>query len=298
MPSRWPPVRGIGERDAETRPPSRLAIALDRAAVTLNNTMSHEESKPRPLRTGRIERLEDARPMLRVDARPGVLHIEHDERAIGGARPKRTKGHGSPRRRGLDRVLDQVEHHLQQLIRVGAHARPVARRFEHHGHAALLRRGGEASDRALGQLRDRYRTQYEISGPRGGEEVLDDRIEAYDLAKNEPDALVALVPRREVAAQVLHAGRDPRQRVAQLVGDAGGEAAERRETVQLANALLHAPQAGEVDERRDGAPDSTFAVTDRCGGDVRRERRAVRPLQAALGPRVHRALFEALEELP
>src|SRR5262249_36605058 len=66
---------------------------------------------------------EDAHLLLRRDARPGVAHLQHRTLAVGP--------HGdvdpAAARRVLERVVDEVQHHAQELRRAAADHEPGRR---------------------------------------------------------------------------------------------------------------------------------------------------------------------------
>src|SRR5205814_4708645 len=125
-----------------------------------------------------------------------------------------------------------------------------------------------ALERAPHRVLERHRVELQAAGMSDLEQILDDPVEALDLAEDELEvlALRALGPER--AGQILDPGADPGERVADLVRDAGGEAPQRGEAVEPASVLLGALEWREVHERGDRAVDAAALVAQERGGEA------------------------------
>ena len=110
------------------RAPRRATLILPPCASTNSRAMA----RPRPLPSTRAlacapaaeERVEDRLALLGRHARPGIDHV--DQRLV--AARAREHRHVAARGRELHRVADQVVDHGAQLLRVGLHGAPTARR--------------------------------------------------------------------------------------------------------------------------------------------------------------------------
>src|SRR5207247_2355654 len=119
----------------------------------------------RPARLRREERLEEVRQRVRRHTGAAVAYLER-----GGTVPvgDRDREHAWPGRlggHGVERVLEQVDQHLAELLTVGAR-RDAVRQLELERHAARLEAGAERLQRRPGQLGQSDRPEPALLSPR------------------------------------------------------------------------------------------------------------------------------------
>ena len=152
-------------------------------------------------------------------------------------------------------------------------------------HAALLRAAARAQLQRAAHASPRAARVAELEPARVGdvEQVLDDAGRGARSRSRMNSRFSAGGPSwPERPRQVLDAGGDAGERVADLVGDARGEAPERGEAVERARVLLGALERRQVDERGDRAVDVAALVAQQRGGEAHRQRRAVAGPQQGL----------------
>ena len=135
---------------------------------------------------------------------------------------------------GLQRVAYEVHQHLDQLLAVAVHAGQVFL----HLHVDLARAEVQVhardGDRALHHLRRRHLVHRQVDGARGGELVhgLERLEQIVDALGPDVDALQE-VRRGALLLQLALDEVDADHHVAQVVGDAGGEAAHGPEPLEV-----------------------------------------------------------------
>ena len=90
------------------------------------------------------------------------------------------------------------------------------------------------------------RVNLEALRPRVGEKRADRRVQALRLAQHDVHQLLLLAAERQLLAQDLDRARHRRQRVADLVRDAGGHLADRREPLLNRRVALELLDRGDV----------------------------------------------------
>src|SRR6267143_170489 len=121
--------RGRRKEDPEAGPPARHAHDLDRSAVALHDPVRHEQAQAGALRARRVERLEEVRHVLRLDADPGIRNLD-----LHARRRRVPDGAGSDRHfpavaHRLHGVLDDVQDHLEKLVGIGQDLGPMIGTF-------------------------------------------------------------------------------------------------------------------------------------------------------------------------
>ena len=174
-------------------PPSRGRVARRRRRAARRCVFTSASPSPMPLRLGGDERLEQAAPRRRVDARPGVL-----DRRSRPRRPRDAPRDAPPRPSATpacDGVLDQVHEHLPELDRVPLHRRQRVEALD----ARRSRRPGARTDsrarRPASVERDALARERPVADH--VEQVGDDPVGDAELLADAVDVLLgALVARR------------------------------------------------------------------------------------------------------
>ena len=171
-----------------------------------------------------------------------------DRHHTGGFFPTLVGARGDldPAARGarLDGVQDDVHQHLLHLRLVDRHEGQgrIAHAGDHHAAPARFRveQAYDLSDELV-QI-----GRFDLRGRRAGEgqEVVDEPADALDLAEREVTEGGAELLVAETLGQELDERADGDQGVADLVGDAGGERAERGEPVGAREQLVRPHQVG------------------------------------------------------
>ena len=114
----------VGEADPESGAAGWRLLDMDRPLVGLDQTADDEQTQARSAGAAMFPELgEHARPDLLVDT--GTFVVDDDLSATPGRRPDRDLDVALT---VLDGVLDQVGHHLSQLVAVDPDLRPARRR--------------------------------------------------------------------------------------------------------------------------------------------------------------------------
>ena len=217
--------RGRGRKAHAERCPLPRPVALDRdgAAVQLDQ-MSHDREPeaeaamtPRRGRVGLPEALEHVGQQLRTDAPAVVADLDRDEPALAH------DVHLDPAARfsELDRVGDQVPHHLLQAVRITRHVR--LRRREPQLQPHTLRVGGRTHrfDRRLDNRPQLGWTHRESQLPRDDardvEEIVDQLHQAAATALDGIERAALLVGIETAGADHRRPREDRHERGAQLV---------------------------------------------------------------------------------
>ena len=251
-----------------------------------------ESPMPSPSRLGRIERLEDLRGALRVEARARIAHLdEHRVRAVAAGDDRELAGAVADRAHGVDRVEDEVEQHLLQLHPVALHPRQSLGELGAQHDAVTP----DFVRRELDHLRD---LEVDVDEVLARRLALHERPDPADDLARAPavggDALER-APRLRGLGRV---GREPArarrrvrhhraQRLVDLVRDRGGQFAQRRQPrhvgklrpgdlqviVFRAHDLLR--ELALADIARERQVEELAALPERAGADLDREDRAV-----------------------
>ena len=179
------------------------------------------------------ERIEDLRLHVFRHARPIVGDLEHDRVAIEvvpGADDERAAAVRADH--GLLGVDDQVEQHLLNLMRIGERLRQAGgERLDGRDvvDALLVRAQRQRFANHLIEVDHRARR---VALAREGQQVADDLGGALRLAEDGLEAAARVVVGGPLR-QTLGPGEDGRERVVELVRDAGDRLTERRELLGL-----------------------------------------------------------------
>ena len=209
-------------------PLRRVVLHADVAVVIGDDPRDDRETEAGPLGLRREVRLEDPPPVLGRDAHPVVGDLEADalERRIPGAAhhhpPAALAATAALDRR--DRVVDQVGERPADLLAVDLDGRQagIELRVEGDVLGAVVARDGVGDDAVqVAGLGVRRRK------PREVRELVDQQLEAVDLAGDGVDAFVEDLDvvgirggaRPEAAPDALRRELDRRERVLDLVGD-------------------------------------------------------------------------------
>ena len=233
--------RDHGQLDAEFRPAPRLALDRDRPAVLLDDPLAEREAESRPLpaRLRREEGLEDPRPDLGRNPRPGVADLEPHPVPLA-VEPCRDR-EPARRRHGAHRVLgihDEVHQHLVESVGIRPEDGQVLGEVEDDLHVARPQLVAEKLDRLPNHVVESDLAALGRVLAREGKEVADDADAAIGGGVNLLGALHEGAARLTLSKEVGLTD-DHRERVVQLVGDARQERAHRREFLGL-NELLGA----------------------------------------------------------
>ncbi len=142
---------------------------------------------------------------------------------------------------GFETIEDQVEHHLLELHPVAAHAREVGSELQAHRHVA--------QDRIASQEpRDLPDDRVEVERHELGLALLDQRAQAvdhgggplvvrHDITQDPAHALEIHDLGSDEALGRLRVAKDRRQRLAELVGQRGGELAQSGDPADVGQLL-------------------------------------------------------------
>ena len=183
---------------------------------------------------GREERIEDLRLQILGDARAIVVDLEND-RFLVGIVPGADDEHAPSVRREhrLLRVDDEVEQHLLDLVAVGEHLRQAGGERIDDGDVrdALLVRAQR--ERFAHDLVDVHHGARRLPLARERQKVADDPRGALRFAEDRLEPAAERRIERRLLRQPLGPAQDGRQRVVELVRDAGDGLAERRHLLGL-----------------------------------------------------------------
>ena len=201
----------------------------------LHDRVSDRQPEARPLADilGREERIEDLRLHVFGHARPIVGDFEHDRVAIEvvpGADDERAATVRADH--GLFGVDDEVEQHLLDLMRIGERlGESGGKRLDGHDvvDALLVRAQRQRFADHLVEI-DHGARRVALAGE--GQQVADDLGGALRLAEDGLEAAARVVVGRPLR-QAFGPGEDGRERVIELVRDAGNCLPEGRELLGL-----------------------------------------------------------------
>src|SRR3989440_1316327 len=211
------------EPHLESRPPGRSIRDADAPPVRLDDELGHVEAHAHaPVAFGGYERLEDLLLQLPGDTRAFIFHCE--DYIVRVARSLNRNPPGTLG--GLQGVADQVYQHLDQLLAVAVDAGQVVLHLHVDLAGAEVQVHARDGDRALHHLRRRDLVHGEVDDARGGELVhgLEGLEQVVDALRPDVDALQQ-VRRGALLLQLALDEIDADHHVAQVVRDAGGEAA-------------------------------------------------------------------------
>ena len=237
-----------------------LAFDLDAAAVGGDDAVADREAEAGadPLGLGGEEGLEG--PAQHLGRHPGPV--------VGDREP-----HGVVRRLGpelepplaralLERLLGvdhQVGDDLVQLVGVAIDRRQAGRHVHHQPHAARAQRVAGELQGTLDRGREVDRAEARGLLPRHGEEALDDPGAALGRGVDAL-GLLARLPAARPAAHERGVADHDRERVVELVRDAGQQRAERSQLLRL---VQRVPLALDLGLGRPLRPEVDDAVHDR-----------------------------------
>ena len=161
---------------------------------------------------------------------------------------------------------------LVEVFRIRLDGRAVAGVLAPDGDALGLELVRVELEHTVEQLGQAHELEGEAGGPRELEQPLDDGVDALELVRHhalEPLAEALVV---ELAGHEPREGAERRERVLDLVGEAGGQGAEGGETVGAPELLLELAQHGDVAEHADHAEVLALATAEGRGAHLDRQR--------------------------
>src|SRR5439155_25397429 len=216
------------QQDRERRA-AGSALAFDGPAVLRNERLREREPEPGPAFAPGYERIEDAVADRIRDARSVVLDQQCKRQPMSPPRERhvtRDAGDdpdpriGSRARERLRGVADDIEHGLLQLLRIGIEFRKAGVEIEMKRDVRKLRlHDAFDAHEDLVDVRAPIRRQ-----PMGGEEPVDERLQAIGLAYDHLRVLDQWRP-VELAFEQLRRAANAAQRVLDLVREAPDELA-------------------------------------------------------------------------
>jgi hypothetical protein len=262
---------GRWQEHVERRAATSGGVDLDGTAVVLHDALADRETEPRTeaRRLGREERIEDPRQQLARDPTPGVADREPYTSVVGlGDRDADLVGVRRAVGDRVRRIDDQVEHDLQEP-RLATEHQAIAGVVAYHPRALpdLVRRHRE---RRVGHRGQCDRLAHRVVGAREPSEPTDD---LGDAARAVLRSAERGVERRAVGVvEGTHLGDPPSregearrhvgERVVDLVRDAAGERAERRELAADHQLLLQLPRLRDVLRRPHDLPRRTIRAAE------------------------------------
>ena len=208
---------------------AELGVAFQRAPVFFDDARGDGQAQAGAFLFGGEEGVEHPLPHLGHDALAGVAHLEDDHRvgAPRGARGARADAQGD-RAAGfhaLDPVLNQVDEHLLDLVRV--HPQPdIGHGLEVEPDGGLLQLGSKQRAHAGEQAVGRDGEEPRFGRARELEEILHDPFQAQDFVADHLGVLVRGRIRDEVLLQAVQPHVDGREGIADFMGHAGRERAQ------------------------------------------------------------------------
>ena len=221
----------------------------------------------------------------------------HDDAAVGPAGSQRETAAG---RHGVERVAHEVDQGLVERVGVGPHGGQIARVLAHDAHAGRLHLVGVELGRPLQQRGHADGREGQAGRPRQLQQPLHDAVDALQLARHHRLELGAELLVVEAPREVPAERQQRRERVLDLVGEAGGEAAEGGQPVGAPQPLLELAHHRDVAHGGDHAEVLAVAALERHRADLDRQRAAVAAAQgggdagrgAAAGDGLHQDLAE------
>ena len=190
-------------------------------------------------------------------------------------------------RHRLQSVGGEIPDDLSQLVLVGVEPHRLSRHVDLDDVVLRgLRAGLQQRRRVLDGAPGVDAGHVDAPGPGIGQKRRDRRVQPVGLPQHDVHELRLLGRERQLAAQDLHRARHRRQRVADLVGDAGGHLADGRQPLAHLRRALEALDVGHVLEGEDDAA-LAAAQRQRRGADAELDRPAVGALKRvvdATGP--------------
>ena len=248
---------------------------LDLPAVVADDPLDDHQPEPGTFGLRRVMRLENLAELLGRDARPGVLEGDGDEaiRAGHGDFQQAAVGHR------LDRVPDDIEERLLDLVRVELDSGQILGTFHLDEHVAVLDLVLEEGERLAEYGGDGAGREAGLRGPDRAQELGDDLVQPRHLVLRHVHQLLQGIPplRRQgvhFALKQLEVDVQRIERIADFVGHAGGEQGQRVEPLGLDRLRLVLSVARDVAKDDHGA-----ALAGRFG----RERNDIEIQEPVLG---------------
>ncbi len=259
------PLAGERNRHFEAGAAVFAAVDGDGSAVLLHDAVAQRQAQSGAVAglLGGEERVEDARAQRVGNARPRVLDPEVDavRRCTGADRQPLVAAVGLERLQG---VGQQVEEHLLQLQRVGANRRKVAVELPHHFDVGQAELFGHERHRVVDRAERVARPRAEVAPAREAAHVVDDAGHPRDLLGDQVEILFELADRLfGLAAHHADEHANRRQRLVQLVGNAGAELTHRGQPSRLQELRLGLLDRGDVTDDPESADDLAAGVAHR-----------------------------------
>ena len=255
---------GRGEPHDDRRAAPHGGLHVDAPIVVGDDAVDDRQAEPGAAAERAAERVEDGVDFLGRDAGALVAHADLRLPVLGGDEQLQPPAVGHR----LEAVGGQVPDDLPQLVLVGVDPHRIRRHLDLDdvvvgGLGALAQQRGGVLDRPAGVDPG----ELHPPGPGVGQERRDGRVQPIRLAQHDVHQRGLLGRQRQLAAQHLHRARHRGQRVADLVGDAGGHLAHRRQPLPHLRGAFQALDVGDVLEREDDA-----ALAARPAAAARRSR--------------------------
>src|SRR5881396_255389 len=193
-------------------------------------------------RLRREERLEEVRQRVRRHTGAAVAYLERGGTVPVGDRDRECAWPGRLGGHGVERVLEQVDQHLAELLTVGAR-RDAVRQLQLERHAARLEAGAERLQRRPGQLAQIDRLEAEVLAAREAQQRGDLPLDALELAQDE--AVLDGEGGGGLARELLREAPGGGHGVADLVRDARRQLADGGELLGVRERALDRDRAGE-----------------------------------------------------
>ena len=249
------------------------------------DALTDAQAQARSLGPGREERIEDARQGGCRDAGTVVPDLHLDDIEDGRLAPRKQPVRGAaaeppalrralPRggdrdedfpslRQGLQRVHEDVQEHLENLVVVDVELRNPVRPVDAQQDVLADRQLVDERERLLQSGQDGVAGELRRRRPRELEQALDDSIEARDFLQDQVGELPAGIPALDPPLQELRRGSDARERVSNFMGHTGRERAQGGEAVAAPPLLFLRLLLPEVLEKSHSSNQGSVAAFER-----------------------------------
>ena len=209
--------------------------------MVFHDALGDGQAQPGASLLGGEEGDEDVLPYLRGNAGPVVGDLDLYGPLAPVLRGRQVAGlddYPPLAGHGFGGVAQQVQQYLGQLLRVGGNGGQVVDQLQAHLDVLVLAAGGEQLAGMFHQAIGIYLFQLQLQGTGVVQKLVHHPVQAVAFLDDDMQKLGGLAAGRG-RVEVLGGALDGSQRVADLVGQAGGHLSQYRQAIALANAFEH-----------------------------------------------------------